>query len=802
MGSRRCLASPKSKSLPSTNTFQDTISVSKGYDTGNQPQTNAHTSVSKGYDTGNQPQTNAHTSVSKGYDTGNQPQTNAHTSVSKGYDTGNQPQTNAHISVSKGYDTGNQPQANAHISVSKGHNTGNQPQASAHNSVSKGHNTGNQPQASTHIPKSNSSSCNKRIYEINIDTTKSSLILISNVTYSSARGQSHGDFIQPITFSSGLYYDYLGTLKIKNNELKIIIPVDISHFQPHIQNIKIALENTRLLCKATQAEQIIAECNSWLQPLIVRFKDMNREYDSISHLIDNRAKRSAWIGGIGTVFKYIFGTLDENDGIQYEEAIATLQNDEKRLTKLMKENILVTTSVLEQYNKTIATIKENEIKLYEAIDKLSLFIKNISDATNELQILTDINRIFDSLETSILTLSFQLEDITNSILFSSQDILHPAIITPIQLHQELANNYRHLPSDLELPVTLDINSIHLILSISKLVCYYVSNKIVFVLQVPLVNIKEYVLFHNIALPVPYDPREPNSFSLISPANKYIAMTKDKAYYCILDDLKPCKLVNPGSYICDIGSIYSTDVKPICESELLTKINSVKPLQCETKVIIGTLDIWKPLINNKWIFVQTEPIRITIDCLNAQLYETTILGTGILTLPKNCVGYCKSTTLTPKYNIFNITSPINNFPDFNLINDSCCNYIKLNRLAFDTPPVHLSNVDLDDFGQRGNNMVKSLLSDLEALENQQSPHIIKYGTHYSIVTIILAIMFIVFLSFIIIKNFCKSGSNRPVKFNLNLKKVKSQTIPETVELTDRHDPGPETINPVAPLRTRI
>lgn len=143
------------------------------------------------------------------------------------------------------------------------------------------------------------------------------------------------------------------------------------------------------------------------------------------------------------------------------------------------------------------------------------------------------------LETSILTLSFQLEDIINAILFSSQNILHPAIITPSQLHQELADNYRHLPSDLELPVTLNINSVHLILNISKLVCYYVNNKIVFVLQVALVNTREYVLFHSIALPTPYKPNEPNSFSLIIPNNKYIAMTKDKSYYSIFDDLETC-----------------------------------------------------------------------------------------------------------------------------------------------------------------------------------------------------------------------------------------------------------------------
>lgn len=45
-----------------------------------------------------------------------------------------------------------------------------------------------------------------------------------------------------------------------------------------------------------------------LQPLTTRFHDMEKEIQSISHLIDNINNRSAWIGGIGSVLKQIFGT--------------------------------------------------------------------------------------------------------------------------------------------------------------------------------------------------------------------------------------------------------------------------------------------------------------------------------------------------------------------------------------------------------------------------------------------------------------------------------------------------------------
>ncbi|KAF9417507.1 hypothetical protein HW555_005430 [Spodoptera exigua] len=235
----------------------------------------------------------------------------------------------------------------------------------------------------------------------------------------------------------------------------------------------------------------------------------------------------------------------------------------KKLALLIKENILVTTSVLTQYNATLSKIIENEANSKEAIDKLSTNIRNITEMTNGLQIQASVNEVINALETSILTLSFQLENIINAILFSSQNILHPAIATPTQLHKELADNYRHLPSDLELPVPLDIKSIYIILSIS-------NNKVIFILQVPMVKTQGYVLFHNIALPTPHNTSNPNSFSLILPDYKYLAMTKDKSFYCAFNSLEICKTVTPGNYICDIENVYSTEAKPICESELLTK----------------------------------------------------------------------------------------------------------------------------------------------------------------------------------------------------------------------------------------
>ncbi|KAJ0179567.1 hypothetical protein K1T71_005279 [Dendrolimus kikuchii] len=381
---------------------------------------------------------------------------------------------------------------------------------------------------------------------------------------------------------------------------------------------------------------------------------MVSEYSSIAHLTNsNRFKRAAWIGGIGTLSKTIFGTLDEDDAVKYDNAIQSIQNNEKSLGSLIKENILVTTSTLSKFNETLHKIKINEARLNEGIDKLSLQLKNLSFITEELKIKANINLILKSLETSVLTLSFQLEDLTNAIMFSSQNILHPAVLPPTQFY------------------------IHVLMNISNVVCYSLNNKIVFILRIPLVSPKEYSLYHNIALPTPHNIMKPNSFSFIIPSSKYIAMTKDKSEYCTLESLKECRVISAREFICDVITVYPTSANPSCESELISNVISTLPTQCQTDFIYGDLDLWKPLSNNNWIYVQSQNNKLYIECPKQKSLELNIVGTGILNIPNNCFAYCKSTKLIPKSNSIkiNITET---HSDFNIIDDSCCTLDKFKK----------------------------------------------------------------------------------------------------------------------------
>ncbi|XP_013163268.1 PREDICTED: uncharacterized protein LOC106114553, partial [Papilio xuthus] len=184
------------------------------------------------------------------------------------------------------------------------------------------------------------------------------------------------NLIEPVTTGPGIYFDPVGKLKLTNDDLHILIPIDISYIKPHIDNLISVIATARHFCQ--QSKNLESKCLNILEPMTPRLEDIIRDYESISHLITDRSKKSAWFSGIGTIFKHIFGTMDEQDAIKYSTAIHTLKGNDKKLSELMRDNILMTTTALLAYNDSLNSINKNEHRLNEALDALSCNIYNIT----------------------------------------------------------------------------------------------------------------------------------------------------------------------------------------------------------------------------------------------------------------------------------------------------------------------------------------------------------------------------------------------------------------------------------------
>lgn len=474
--------------------------------------------------------------------------------------------------------------------------------------------------------------------------------------------------------------------------------------------------------------------------------------------------------------------MDENDALKFSEAIRTVEKDQTKLAALMKDNMMITMSTLSSYKDAINKINSNEENLNFAIETLNRNIENLTLVSDKLLIKSKISGLLNMLENSLLTLSFKLEDIVNAIMFSKSNILYPSIITPKQLFSDLVDNYRFLPSSKELPIPLVLDNMHVIENISDISCYYANDKIIFVLQIPLVNAKEFDLYHVVPYPVNLRSVNETLYSSIIPSVQYLGITKDKVSYCKLNTLSNCKTINIQYYICEIPNIYSTSAVPICETEVISQASNSVPSSCKTEYVNGNFETFHKLYNNKWIYVISQKSKITIECPNKELSESFISGTGIISLPDECMAYCKDNKLISKRHIEINVKPV--VLNFEIINDTCCSpttYLKENIKA---PFVDLKNVDsLDSLFTNYDRMSEQIKASLDQII--EKPHIVLYGNLYSYTTIVIVLIIVTALFYELYK-YCKL-----------VKKYKCNPNPEEpVEMTP---PDPDDDTPAPRLR---
>ncbi|XP_028164770.1 uncharacterized protein LOC135081622 [Ostrinia nubilalis] len=605
------------------------------------------------------------------------------------------------------------------------------------------------------------------------------------------------DYVTTIVSSSGLYFDKLLDVKFINSYWKVVTYLDIGHINPNLDKVEVLFEKITAYCNSFASSKINSECTNSLTALRNQHLDNVNKFSSVSYLLSDdepkgRVKRGLIDFG-GSLLKTFFGTLDTEDAVKFSQAINDVQSDEKKLAYLMKDNIHVIKSTISSFNNSISKVNENEKHLMKNMEVIHNILENVSNSNDKLEIKSQINSLLTSLESIILTLSFDIDDVNNAILFAKLNVLHPTVLNPYQLYSELDKHRNSLPKHSELPVSLTLQNIHELIDISKLICFYHLNKIIIIVNIPLVLPQVYNLHNVIPLPAPYDISKPDTFVLIAPNTPYIAITGDHMFYSQIRDLSECKMISEKCYVCELVNVYSTIANPTCETILLTEIVNRLPDNCNVKLLHGSVDVFHKLTNNRWLFVQSEPGKCHISCDSQSDDPNVILfGTGILTIPKNCKAFYKTLQFIPTGEtvIKNISNTISNF---NIILDDCCEKAKHNRTLNKLPFSKLENVNNLDSLLHASLHLDSLEQDLNKLDNPS--HLERYGIHYISVSYFISGIFLIYIIYRNRRLFCKSNRNQRCCIQIfnqcnNKKSVKTtQSIRDVEDSSgsDEHEP---------------
>lgn len=521
----------------------------------------------------------------------------------------------------------------------------------------------------------------------------------------------------------------------------VVTHLEVIPIEPYLQKIDQSISSISSFCEKAQNLAIDINCKDAINPLQILIKANKLKYDSFSHLISeskpqDRFKRALEFGG--EILKFFFGTLDADDARKYDDALSTCEHNDQEIFSLMKDNIHIVQSTINNFNTSILKLNDNEKRINKQIEKLNYIFEQNNKVTTNCVNLSKINSILNLIEASLLSVSNILDTILNSILFAKANILHPYVLTPTHLFNELSKSKMY-KKNIEFPVSLSLENIHSIIDLSRMTSYYYNNKIMFVIQIPLINPVKFNVYKILPLPTPKDEYNFQTYVLIHSSKMYVALTDDRLSYALLDSLSDCHKVNYEYMICPLPSVLSTINNPLCETKLLTEVTLSLPDICDFKIIYGNVNIWQKLNDGRFIYVQSKPNKLSMKCKN-NITDYTLQGTGILSLKEDCTAYFQTLQFHSSQT-YKQTLPSQLLIDFNIIEDDCCKYNFINNSAGVISAISITDVDLESL-KLASHKLDNLENQINQAKNQS--HIFKYGHYYSGTTYAIVVAIIIYL----------------------------------------------------------
>ncbi|KAM3958765.1 LOW QUALITY PROTEIN: uncharacterized protein ACR2FA_007170 [Aphomia sociella] len=404
----------------------------------------------------------------------------------------------------------------------------------------------------------------------------------------------------------------------------------------------------------------------------------------------------------------------------------------------MREQIQIISSTTKNFNETIFKITLNDEQVInEDINRLNDYLNSTQKVIFNLKASEQISTISIQILESVLDLENEINDCLASILFAKSNTIHPSIITLKRLYEELLLS-NHIRTNKHLIAPVILENIHTILDSATLSAYVYSNRLVYILDFPLIQGEPLNLYHIYSIPI----QHPNStlHTTILPEHVYLATNPNGHTYVSMSDLNSCKSYAMKKKICTGLVAYEATARPICELQILQSISKALPEICITSTFEANINTFQDIDNNKWLYILTEETNCILQC-KTNVTHHKLQGAGILSLPQNCKFHTGYSTLTAFHSTEeNITYPII-IPDIRT--EDCFEEYK-DIEAPNLIPIKINEMPLDALKQIKHHVDK-FKDKIESIKSR--PITEKYSSTF---TWIYFILFMIMLGYLIYK----------------------------------------------------
>lgn len=474
-----------------------------------------------------------------------------------------------------------------------------------------------------------------------------------------------------INNTAGIFYHNLGYAKINTDYFTLLSYTNITFMHSKLKFIKVGYENTLILC--SKAPDTSPSCHESLKLLRIQIPQIESKFETITHLVGHdvsslKRTRRGLFNGVSYAFNWLFGTPDAADAKFYSDSIKKLSQQNHDIQLLMKQQVQIISDAIDNYNSSAYSMRTNEEKLNNNIEKFNNFSLETNLRLGNVEMKQIIIKHINLIVQVITEVNEQCDILISTILFAKQNIIHPSIISPVNLRQELLKV--KLRNNVEFPIPINnLNNIYKYFSICDLTVIFDNENLIYAIKIPLVHEQLYNLYHLIPLPVVY--QNTNVYSYIDPSYPVLLLSTTKAQYGRLRDLSPCKKLSEEDYLCQSIPIHRTSERPVCETILRINPPENLPDDCPSPTIKADMEIWHPLSTNTWLYVISKKVAASISCnqLNSDIVDVDLKGVGIFELKPGCKSFTASTVL---YATSNRTSNYSNYiPSIDITKDDCC-----------------------------------------------------------------------------------------------------------------------------------
>lgn len=443
-----------------------------------------------------------------------------------------------------------------------------------------------------------------------------------------------------------------------------------------------------------------------------------------------RVKREL-IDGLSTVLKWLIGTPDAKDAKYYDQCIDLLEKQQLDNNNILKQQLQIISSTISNFNDTILRISYDEYKINENFKKISSYLNETNKILFNLQTYEEISTVSIQILESVTLLEKEIDDIITSILFIKSGAIHPSIISTMRIYRELlATNHIRVTNNLVAPITL--NNMHYILESISITSYIYLNKLVYVLEFPLVKNEKFNLYHIYSIPIKF--LNSSYYSTLFPEQKYLAISTTRQHYVSTSLLEGCKTFAPRRRVCKDLLIYNFNTRPICELEVLLSFNNQLPSNCEPATFSGYVDTFQPLGDNLWIFILQHKTPYVAECGN-NIRHSDISGSGVIALDPGC----KLTTAFVTLNAEEDTTSNISHPTVTLDLENICITEIVQSKSPEILPIPIKNVPLDSL----NSIKEQIKLQNQSLKDTTSPFTPQITSKFSFVSLIIGIIMTIF-----------------------------------------------------------